>query len=28
VINESGELVGMISDTDFLAAAEAMERTL
>ena len=24
VVNEAGELVGMISDTDFLAAAEAM----
>jgi isocitrate dehydrogenase len=27
VINEAGELFGMISDTDFLAAAEAMAYT-
>ena len=28
VVNEEGELVGMISDTDFLAAAEALERAV
>lgn len=26
VMNQKGELVGMISDTDFLAAAEAMDK--
>ncbi len=26
VVNQAGDVIGMISDTDFLAAAEAMER--